>query len=160
MQPPAQKEQQVPGAASTAAAAALGLPSTAAATPGLQTVPEQSGLQPEKSGQPSKEAEDVFAWSTAEGLMLGGHEGDGSAKSHADKESARHRSSSLTEAVRAADSAGAGHPVMPPAVSHTVILLRWYNVILLSAGAGNVWIRCWNDQRTGMLTTFCPAPAL
>ena len=142
MQPPAQREQRVPGAASTAAAAALGLPSTAAATPGLQTVPEQSGLQPEKSGKPSKEAEDVFAQSIPEELMLGGHEGDGSAQTHTDKESAQHRSSSLTEAVRAADSAGAGHPVMPPEVSFIVILLCWYNVILLSAGAGNAWIRC------------------
>lgn len=142
MQPPAQKEQRVPGAASTAAAAALGLPSTAAATPGLQTVPEQSRLQPDKSGKPSKEAEDVFARDTLEELMLGGHGGNGSAKTHADKESGRHCSSSLTEAVRAADAAGAGHPVMPPEVSVIVTLPCSYNVILLSAGAGDAWVGC------------------
>ena len=78
--------------------------------PGLQTVPEQSRLQP---GQEAKE--DVFAKSTPEQLMLEGHD-DG------DVGHRPPRSSSLTEALaseakEAADSAAPGQPPVPPKVS-------------------------------------------
>lgn len=105
-QPPVQQASALP----STAAAAPGLPASVAA-PGLQTVPELSRLQ-----QPGQEAkEDVFAKSTPEELMLGGHE-EGEAGHRPP------RSSSLTEAlaseaVKAADSAAPAQQVLPPKVS-------------------------------------------
>ncbi|CAL5227833.1 g10862 [Coccomyxa viridis] len=103
--PPMQQAAAPP----SVAAAASGLPATSAVAPGLQTVPEQSRLQP---GQEAKE--DVFAKSTPEQLMLEGHD-DG------DVGHRPPRSSSLTEALaseakEAADSAAPGQPPVPPKV--------------------------------------------